>query len=105
MDEETSATGRPQMLRRLRELLTRALSRGEGFWYESLGQQDVSWLNDIRRRAWWRDAGDGDRARWLLGQLWHCKDVMPSEYCEMLDLPRGSSFARAARRLKRDLPD
>ena len=105
MDEETSATGRLQILRNLRELLTRALSHREGFWYESLGQQDVSWLNDIRRRAWWRDAGDSDRARWLLGQLWHCKDVMPSEYCEMLDLPRGSSFARVARRLRRDLPE
>ena len=104
MDKESSETERGSMLQHLRELLAKALSSREGFWYESLGQQDVSWLNDIRRRAWWRDAGDYDRARWLVGQLWHCKDIMPSEYCEMLDLPRGSSFARAARRLREDVP-
>lgn len=37
-------------------------------------------------------------ARWITGQLWNCTDVMPSGLCGDLDLPRGSTYARGARR-------
>jgi hypothetical protein len=33
--------------------------------------------------------------RWLIGQLWNCTDIMPSQLCEDLDLPLGSTYARA----------
>lgn len=39
--------------------------------------------------------------RWLLGQLWHCSDIMPGYVCEELDMPRGSTYAMAVRTLVR----
>jgi len=35
----------------------------------------------------------------LLGLMTHCTDVMPGELCELLDIERGSTYARAAQRL------
>lgn len=32
----------------------------------------------------------------LLGKLWRCTDPMPKDLCERLDLPEGSTYARAA---------
>ncbi|HVF12456.1 MAG TPA: hypothetical protein VNA87_05150 [Actinomycetota bacterium] len=32
----------------------------------------------------------------LLGKLWRCSDHLPKDMCERLDLPEGSSYARAA---------
>jgi hypothetical protein len=37
---------------------------------------------------------------WLLGQLWHCTDVLPAGYCDQLDIPKGSTYAQAVRRVK-----
>jgi hypothetical protein len=41
---------------------------------------------------------------WLLGQLWTSTDVMPGGYCDQLDLPHGSTYAQAVRRMK-EKPD
>jgi hypothetical protein len=38
-------------------------------------------------------------ARWLLGQLWHCSDIMPWNLCDDLDMQRGSSYAAAVQRV------
>ena len=38
--------------------------------------------------------------RWLLGQLWNCTDVLPSQYCEILGIDQGSTYAIAVRMLK-----
>ncbi|UCC38765.1 MAG: hypothetical protein JSV96_13205 [Candidatus Aminicenantes bacterium] len=35
--------------------------------------------------------------KWLIGQLWNCTDIMPSEYCSLLDIPSGSTYAQAVR--------
>jgi len=37
--------------------------------------------------------------RWLLGQLWNCTDVMPSEACEVLNLVPGSTYAQGVRKV------
>ena len=37
--------------------------------------------------------------KWLLGQLWNCTDIMPAASCDELDMPRGSTYAMAARRV------
>ncbi len=34
---------------------------------------------------------------WLCGQLWNCSDIMPGEDCDSIELPRGSTYAKAAR--------
>ena len=46
---------------------------------------------------------EGRPIKWLIGQLWNCSDVMPGSYCLDVDLPRGSSYAQAVRKLAKDL--
>ncbi len=41
--------------------------------------------------------------RWLLGQLWHCSDIMASDLCDDLGMPSGSTYARAAQELMSEL--
>lgn len=36
----------------------------------------------------------------ILGQLWNCTDIMPSDMCGDLDLPAGSTYAQGVRDLK-----
>ncbi len=36
----------------------------------------------------------------LAGRLWNCTDTMPGNCCALLDLPAGSTYAQAARRLR-----
>jgi hypothetical protein len=39
----------------------------------------------------------------LAAQLLGCTDVLPQEYCDVLGLPPGSTFAEAARALRAEL--
>jgi hypothetical protein len=41
--------------------------------------------------------------RWLLGQLWNSTDVLPGDYCEMLELQEGSTFAQAVRKIAAEI--
>ena len=36
----------------------------------------------------------------LTGLLWNCTDILPGSNCNDLDLPRGSTYAQAARELR-----
>jgi hypothetical protein len=36
----------------------------------------------------------------IAGLVWNCTDVLPGEYCQMLDLPAGSSYAQAPRHVR-----
>jgi hypothetical protein len=45
------------------------------------------------------DETRGEEACRLAAQLLDCTDVLPFEYCEMLDLPTDSTFAQAAHKL------
>lgn len=35
----------------------------------------------------------------LAGRLWNCTDTLPGSFCDDLELPRGSTYAQAARHL------
>ena len=37
--------------------------------------------------------------------LWHCTDVLPAGYCQMLDIPPGSNYARAVQALAAEKAD
>jgi hypothetical protein len=37
----------------------------------------------------------------LCGKLWNCPDTLPSLACSDADLPKGSSYARAAQKIRR----
>ena len=39
----------------------------------------------------------------ILGHLWNCTDIVPARYCEQLDIPIGSSYAKAVRDLFKSL--
>ncbi len=39
----------------------------------------------------------------LTGRLWNCTDILPGEYCDALEIPRGSTYAQAARYLREAL--
>lgn len=43
--------------------------------------------------------GDVKPVKWLLGQLWNCTDIMPASGCYDLDMPPGSTYAQAVRKL------
>lgn len=44
--------------------------------------------------------GEQQSVEWLTGQLWHCTDVLPGATCDVLNLPPGSTYAEAARRVR-----
>ena len=46
---------------------------------------------------------EGEEACQLLRQIVSSTDMLPQEYCDMLDLPAGSTFGDAARRVQADL--
>jgi hypothetical protein len=62
----------------------------EAFWEWAEADQAVTVTVDETERP----------VAWLFGQLWNCSDVMPGAGCDDLDLPRGSTYAQAVRRLK-----
>jgi hypothetical protein len=49
------------------------------------------------------DETRGDEACRLVEQVSTCTDVLPYEYCEMLELPEGATFAEAAARVRLNL--
>jgi hypothetical protein len=49
------------------------------------------------------DETQGEEACRLVEQVSTCTDVLPYEYCEMLELPEGTTFAEAAARIRSTL--
>lgn len=49
------------------------------------------------------DTRDEEELHHLSGLLWNCSDVMPVSTCDELDMQAGSTYAQAARRLRRGL--
>ena len=85
----------------LRHAFLHGLGEGWGSaWPAPLAEAEaLDWSNE-QRAAWWAGLTVEQRARWLTGQLWNCTDIMPSLACEQLELPLGSTYARAARHLR-----
>jgi hypothetical protein len=46
------------------------------------------------------DETQGEEACRLVEQVSACTDVLPFEYCEMLELPEGTTFAQAAAKVR-----
>jgi hypothetical protein len=91
----------------LREALIEALERAEvgdvAHWTHALADEEVlSHCDPVFQRSWDRWP-TRRRAMWLLGQLHNCVDIMPSMLCSQLELPPGSTYARAARMLRKEL--
>lgn len=41
-----------------------------------------------------------ERMQRITGLLWNCTDCLPGDNCEELDIPRGSTYAAAARKIR-----
>lgn len=62
-------------------------------------------VNNEIRQAFedWIDAGqDPTRRDAILAPLYRCTDIMPAILCDQLDLPPGSTYARAVRALRKE---
>jgi hypothetical protein len=51
----------------------------------------------------WQAMDAHQRLGWMIGQLWICSSIMPGSSCDDMGLPRGSSYAQGARKLKTEL--
>ena len=40
----------------------------------------------------------------VAGRLWRCTDILPGGDCETMDISQGSTYAQAARQVKKDIP-
>jgi hypothetical protein len=53
--------------------------------------------------ARWKAMTPNERALWMIGKLWNDTSILSSSNCGVLDIPLGSTYARAVRKLKGDL--
>lgn len=60
------------------------------------------WLDADSDSDWVEIDGERHPIDWLLGKLWNSSDVLPASYCQDLDIPQGSTYAQAVRRVKAD---
>jgi len=72
-------------------------------WYEPLGEEETLELFDPKKQEAWDAMDLKGRARWITGQLWNCTDILPHMICADLDIPPGSTYARAVRNLRAEL--
>lgn len=70
-------------------------------WYTAL--DEMLWFREGDQRERWLNMSPEQRGRWLIGQLWNCTDCLPGSICGDLDLPQGSSYATAVRKLRDEL--
>ncbi len=86
----------------LRAAMVLAIEQGSNqkcAWFQCLELR----FDDSGKAAWWSRSSTVERVRWLIGQLWNCSDTVPGEICEVVEIPRGSSYANLVRKLKSEL--
>ena len=64
-------------------------------------------VRPVRDQRWWYTCSPKRRAEWLLGQLWHCTDIVPSLARQEFEDEGSdvSTYARLVRLLAQDLRD
>jgi hypothetical protein len=86
----------------LRDLLLEAFDEAvDRPWWEHL---KITFYDSKQQNSWTRTSPMG-RARWVLGQLWNCTDVVPGYMCDNHDFPRGTTYAQVVRRLRKEIED
>ena len=87
------------------DLLLDILSQHARPWWGPLGSSGLLGFEEPGQQKWWDTATAKERAKWLTTQLWTCQDRLPWEFCDILHLPRASTYAQTVRRLWMDLLD
>lgn len=67
-------------------------------WMSALKGDLGRHFDDERDVAEWQAATPAGRGLWLTGKLWNDRSIMPDILCERLDLNRGCTYARGARK-------
>ena len=90
----------------LREALLACLDDSAAeHWYDKLTDDETLIFHYVPMQIRWEKMTLRERARWLCGQLWNCTDILPGMACADLDLPEGSTYARAVRKLRDELEE
>lgn len=66
---------------------------------EELGENNI-WSEELLSR--WKGMSTRERGNWLLGKLWNDRSILPSIDCNVIEIPQGSTYAQAVRKLKDD---
>ena len=75
-------------------------------WFEALNDEEnevVFFSQSMQER--WNKMSPRQRGLWVIGQLWNCTDILPGVMCWELDLPPGSTYAVAVRKLRNEMDD
>jgi hypothetical protein len=59
----------------------------------------VYWYREYDQRRWLAMDAE-ERLMWIAGKLWHCTDILPGDTCDDLDMPSGSTYAQACRKIR-----
>ena len=51
----------------------------------------------------WKTWTPKQRAIWLTGQLWNCRDILPGSVCALASLSQGSTYAQFVRHLRNEI--
>jgi hypothetical protein len=84
----------------IREAFVAWLSGCDSDRLAPLDDPELIEFHDAQMQSRWDGMTRYERAWWLTDQLWTCTDTVPGSTCETADLPRGSSYAQAARAMR-----
>ena len=66
---------------------------------DAFGENNIS---SIELAARWKAMTTRERGLWMIGKLWNNTSILSSSNCGVLDVPLGSTYAQAVRKLKSD---
>lgn len=84
----------------LRDEFLECIDYAGDVWYEPLGNEDVLFFYSPAMQLRWDRMNLHERMLWITGQLWNCSDILPGLICSELELPQGSTYSRAVRKLR-----
>lgn len=75
-----------------------------GQWLDSLDDEfGENNIVSVELASRWKQMTKQGRGLWLIGKLWNNASILSSINCGVLEVPLGSTYARAVRKLKDDL--
>src|SRR6266849_6094065 len=84
----------------LRDALLESLEQYGDEWWEHV---EIDFYRE-RDNRWWNQLSARAQARWLLGQLWHCTDILPGDVRSVFEEDHEVfTYAQLARLLAQDL--
>ena len=67
---------------------------------DAFGENNIS---STQLASKWKAMTSRERGVWMIGKLWNDTSILSSSNCGVLDVPLGSTYASAVRKLKLDL--